>query len=353
MSKSTLSQLSISKPFLPKSSFSKSISTMTATAVTALSAALCSPGSLAADSKGTFSLSWENDLFTTSNDDNYTNGLQLSYVSDTYMPDWLAATSALLPFADSSDDLRMTVSLGQKIYTPRDLSRTDVIQNDRPYAGWLYLSAGLLADSYSKGSVRHVDSLQLIVGTVGPNSGAESVQTQVHDWTDSEEPMGWDNQLDNEVTVDLRYQHQWMIPVIDGNVDIVPQVSTMLGSSQRNVGTGLAIRFGSGLQSDFGPPLIDPDNTGGDYFKPDQSFYWYVFAGAYGRYVDYNIFLEGNRDGDSHSVEPEEWVGDLQAGLVMGAGNWRFTMTNIFRTEEFEGQEDGDQYGSVSASYRF
>lgn len=322
-------------------------------AVTVTTMALYSFHAVAADSKGTLSVSMENDLFTSGNDDNYTNGFQMSYVSDTYMPSWFASASSLLPFADNSDDLRFTMSLGQKIYTPRDISRTDVIQDDRPYAGWLYLSTGFIADSYSQSNVRQLDSLELVIGTVGPDSGAESVQTKVHEWTDSEEPMGWDNQLHNEVTFDMRYQHQWMIPMIDNNVDIVPQVSTMLGTSQRNAGTGLAIRFGSGLQSDFGPPLIDPDAAGGDYFKPAQSFYWYIFAGVYGRYVDYNIFLDGNHDGDSHSVEPEEWVGDAQAGLVMGAGNWRFTLTNIIRSKEFEGQEDRDQYGSASVSYRF
>lgn len=304
------------------------------------------------DRKGTFSVSFENDIFTTGNDDNYTHGMQLSYVSDTYLPGLVKSTAGLIPFSDDTDEVRFTMGLGQKIYTPRDLSRSDLIVDDRPYAGWLYLSAGLLADSGNHGKVRHLDSLELVVGTVGPDSGGESVQTRVHDWTDSEEPMGWDNQLDNEFTIDLRYQHQWMIPLVDDNIDIVPQINAMVGNSQRYVGTGFALRIGSGLRSDFGPPLIDPDSAGGDYFKPDQSFYWYIFAGAYGRYVDHNIFLDGNDDGDSHSVEPEEWVGDLQAGLVMGGGNWRVTLTTIARSREFIGQNDSDQFGSVSVSYR-
>lgn len=306
----------------------------------------------AADSRGTFSVSFENDLFTAGNDDNYTHGTQLNYVSDTYLPKWMRGVASLVPFSDDSDDVRFTVGLGQKIYTPRDLTRTDLIVEDRPYAGWAYLSAGFLADSGNHGKIRHLDSLELVIGTVGPDSGGESVQTRVHDWTDSEEPMGWDNQLDNEVTVDLRYQHQWMIPLVNDHVDIVPQVNAMLGTSQRYAGLGMALRFGSGLRSDFGPPLIDPDTAGGDYFKPDQSFYWYLFVGAYGRYVGHNIFLDGNHDGDSHSVEPEEWVGDLQAGLVLGGGNWRVTLTTIYRSEEFETQEDNDQFGSISISYR-
>ena len=39
-------------------------------------------------------------------------------------------------------------------------------------------------------------------------------------------------------------------------------------------------------------------------------------------------------------------------GLVVGGGNWRVTLTTITRTREFEGQDEGDQFGSISVSYR-
>jgi hypothetical protein len=78
-----------------------------------------------------------------------------------------------------------------------------------------------------------------------------------------------------------------------------------------------------------------------------------VFAGLEGRAVLYNIFLDGNTFTDSHSVDKETWVGDVQAGVVVQWNRFRITYTQIFRTKEFEGQDDGDLYGSVSLSYRF
>lgn len=322
-------------------------------AVLAASTGFASSAALAGDSKGTLSVSFENDMFTTSNDDNYTHGTELSYVSDTYMPNWLRATSGILPFADDNDDVRMVVNFGQQIYTPRNIAEEQLIVDDRPYAGWLFLSLGLLADSASQTRIRKLEKLELIVGTVGPDSGAEDAQTWVHEQTDSTMPEGWDHQLHNEVTYDLRYQYQWMVPVINDYIDFVPQVNMMAGSSQRNIGLGMALRIGSGLRSDFGPPLIYPSASGSGYFKPDQSFYWYFYAGAYCRYVNYNIFLDGNRDGNSHSVDKRDWVGDVQAGLVVGAGNWRLALANIERTIEFESQDERDQYGSLTVSYRF
>lgn len=302
------------------------------------------------DSKGSLTVAFENDLFGAGTDSHYTHGTEITYVSDTYQPSWLLKAASWMPFFDTNTETRLVGSLGQQIYTPANIETEALVVDDRPYAGWLYLSVGLLNDNRT--NTRFVDRLDLVVGQVGPDSGAESVQRTVHKWVDSDEAHGWDNQLHNETTVDLQYQRSWMLPLVDNNVDIVPHMGLMLGTSQRNVQTGFTLRVGSGISSDFGPPLIRPTAAGGQYFKPNQPLYWYLFAGANGRYVDHNIFLDGNRDGDSHSVDKNEWVGDLQAGLVMGVGNWRVTLTEIIRSREFEGQDDPDEFGAIAVTYR-
>jgi lipid A 3-O-deacylase len=62
----------------------------------------------------------------------------------------------------------VSFSIGQNIYTPEDLERSDLIQDDRPYAVITYLAIGL----HSKNSHR-MDSLELDLGIVGPYSYAE------------------------------------------------------------------------------------------------------------------------------------------------------------------------------------
>lgn len=318
---------------------------------------LVMPIALASDSKGTLTVALENDLFGAGTDRHYTHGTEINYVSDTYQPHWLKAMAGGIGLYDDGDELRFAWSLGQQMYTPTDLERTDLIVDDRPYAGWLYTSFGLTSDTRvnaeQTGAVRTIDRIELIVGVVGPDSGAEQTQREIHKWLDSDEPRGWDNQLDDEVTADLAYQREWIVPLVATYVDIVPRVGVMAGTSQRFAGVGATLRVGSGINADSGPPLMRPTATGSHYFKPDQRFYWYLFAGAHGRYVDHNIFLDGNSDGESHSVEAEEWVGEVQAGLVMGAGNWRLTLTEIYRSREFEQQQEPDEFGSLAVSYRF
>lgn len=313
----------------------------------ALTLPLCA---LAADSKGTLNVSLENDLFGKGSDKHYTHGTEVTYVSDTNPRNDQPLLARLMPWYDEGDETRYVVALGQHMYTPEDTERRDLILDDRPYAGWLYVSLGLLNES--NGSSRHVDRLELILGRVGPDSSADSLQREIHRLTDSDYPAGWENQLDNEWTADLQYQRQWMLPLVGDSVDLVPQIFGSVGTSQRFAGLGLTLRIGSGLASDYGPPLIRPTASGSHYFKPSQPFYWYLFIGANGRYVDHNIFLDGNRDGNSHSVEREEWVGDAQAGLVLGWGNWRLALTNIIRSREFIGQKETDEFGALAVSYR-
>lgn len=305
----------------------------------------------AADSKGSLTLALENDLFGAGTDEHYTHGTEISYVSDTYQPTWLINLVSWLPFYETNAETRLVWSLGQQIYTPADISKTEPQPADRPYAGWLYTSIGLITDN--RKSSNYVDKLEFVLGLVGPDSGAESVQKRVHKWVGSDEPMGWDNQLDSEVTYDVQYQRQWMLPIIENYVDVVPRVSASLGTAHRNAGLGFSLRLGSGLDSDYGPPLMRSAATGMQYFKPNQSFYWYLFAGAHGRYVDHNIFLDGTRDHDSPHVDKKEWVGEVQAGIVLGWENWRATLTEVARTREFDDQPDPDEYGAIAISYRF
>ena len=44
-------------------------------------------------------------------------------------------------------------------------------------------------------------------------------------------------------------------------------------------------------------------------------------------------------------------MGDLHVGLVVVISRMRLTFSNVFRTEEFSGQGELDEFGSVSFSW--
>jgi hypothetical protein len=306
------------------------------------------------------SIQFENDFFGGGTDRHFSHGTRIECLTGPIQ--WMSDAADKLPWFRSErarsspkDDLkaRASFSLGQNIYTPEDTTTTQLIPDDRPYAGWLYMGFGLVAN---QGTHRY-DKLELEIGMVGPYSFAEDVQTFWHSLLGLQVPRGWDNQLKNEPGAVLYYEQTrrfekqnigWGL-----DVDVLPFFGGALGNVFTYAAAGITLRLGTELEDDFGPPRIRPSLPGSSYFRPEKGFNWYVFAGLEGRAVLTNIFLDGNTFTDSHSVDKKPFVGDLQAGIVLQLDRFRITYTQIFRTKEFDGQNDGDLFGSVSLSYHF
>jgi len=118
----------------------------------------------------TYTIYLENDSFANTDRD-YTNGIKLTWstpfqfdTKDYNLPDWSYPIINHLPFVNETAKLRaVSFSIGQTIFTPEDLERQDLIIDDRPYAGILYVAVG-----FQSRADRHKDSWEFGVGIVGP-----------------------------------------------------------------------------------------------------------------------------------------------------------------------------------------
>lgn len=303
--------------------------------------------------KGNWNLINENDLFG-GTDQNYTNGLQLTWLSPRNdLPSSIQwATDKLGFMAKPGADWRYGIIAGQSMFTPNDISTPDPVAGQRPYAGWLFGATSLVADSGDR-----LDTVELHAGIIGPASGAEYVQRNWHAQINSPDPKGWDNQLSNEPGVMLVYERKWRnmfeFGVLGLAADITPHAGFALGNVYTHGATGFTVRFGEDLADDFGPPRVRPALAGAGYFEPADQFSWYLFAGAEGRAVGRNVFLDGNTFDESLSVEKNPYVGDLQGGIVLQAMGTQLSFTGVFRTEEFESQEEPDLFGAVSLGWKW
>lgn len=304
------------------------------------------------DHEGIFTASLENDIFS-GEDDNYTNGVRVAFLSaENNIPRWLERGSNALPFFAREGHKRWHFALGQSMFTPRDIARSDLQINDRPYAGWLYGSVGLISDTGYR-----LDNLQFTLGVVGPASLADETQRFVHNVIGSIDPQGWHHQLRNEPGVMMTYERKWRgiyeFSPFGWGVDITPSVGGSLGNVYTHAAAGAVVRLGYDLPSDYGPPLIRPNLPGSDFFIPTKKFGWYLFAGVEGRAVAHNIFLDGNTFRNSHSVDKYPLVGGLQGGIAFTYDDMRFAYTHILRTKEFHGQREKDEFGAITVSFRF
>jgi len=304
-----------------------------------------------------FSVQYENDLFARSGDRYYTSGLQLAILKKETPPTWLTKVAEWTPFYQQGSGLNLVqYTLGQKMFTPDDITATDLQVNDRPYAGYLYFGASVLSQISHSENLDYGNQFEITLGVVGPSALGEQAQTFVHELIGSDIPNGWDNQLNNEIALGLSYSRFWRLiqPISYGlEFGVNPQISAALGNVYTYGAGGVMFRLGNNLRRDLSPPNIRPGFPGVTYFQGSKQSSWYVYLGFESRLVLRDIFLDGNTFTDSHSVEKEALVGDMQYGFVYIFDNMRIAFSNMTRTDEFTTQEKTTRYGAINISFRY
>lgn len=318
------------------------------------------------DAGGTLGLYLENDLFA-GTDQHYTSGFKLSWsshdleqLSDSRYANPLLPLFNILPFINEKDyQKNLVFALGQNIYTPVDTEAYGLIEDDRPYAGWLYLGVGVV---WKNAVVRN--SLVLDIGVVGPWSCGQETQRMIHDLRDFDHPNGWDNQLNNEVGFTLAYERMWRWPKHERRSgfdwEVLPHAGAAVGTVRTFANAGAELRAGLNLPDDFGTSSIGPAATTSTpvdgLMGADRSWFdvgAYGFVRVDGRAVARNIFLDGNTFSNSHSVNSNPFVADLSAGLAVNYKNTKLSYALVYRTKEFKGQDESQVFGTVSLNWTF
>ncbi|MCB1740923.1 MAG: lipid A deacylase LpxR family protein [Gammaproteobacteria bacterium] len=339
------------------------------------------------DLRGEFVVHFENDLFANT-DQNYTNGVKFTWLSPALarfrtnrelddwqrfvidnlasVNDWLTGRPRAEPASKdcTRDDLqtglasgtfrRVSFSLGQNIYTPQDIGRSDLIVDDRPYAGWLYASAAF--QTYDE---RRLDIMEVQLGVVGPYSAAQWTQTFVHEFRNIRKPRGWSNQLETEpglvLTYERRYRFHQSLEGLSGlplAVDLLPRAGFAVGNVHDFVTIGSEARIGWNLPKNFGNAIIRPGGDAGQ-LEANHGFHLHGFAAADARFVLRDLFLDGNTFAGSHSVKKERLVGDFSVGISTGYGPFRLTVARVLRTREFAQQDGPHRFGAIALTGQF
>lgn len=296
----------------------------------------------------------ENDLFVGDGyDQHYTHGMRLStlFERDT-------SPAFYTEFAEDlwlSGRARGEIGLGMSIFTPQDITTTRLQPQDRPYAGWTYLSFGLFSvvDGSTNRTPR-LDTLAVDIGIVGPSSYAGEIQKWWHDDVISApHPSGWQHQLNDEIAGVMYLSSVWRTPLGgSGHIDLLPSVGLALGTVETFASAGGTLRIGTHLEDDFGPPRIRPNRPGAGFItKPRDGLSGYLFAGVEGRLVGHNLFLDGNTFTDSHSVDKKYLVADAQAGWMITYGRVRFSYAQMWRSKEYRLQRTADSFGALSLTW--
>jgi lipid A 3-O-deacylase len=298
----------------------------------------------------------ENDSLGGGTDKNYTSGVRLNYINiGAQFPEIAHKIDRLIPTFDINKTSSIYYSFGQSIYTPRDITLAAANDNDRPWAAFLYGSLGMVTLTDN-----HTDEVEATLGIVGPAAMGEWAQKTIHKHlTSSPEPEGWSHQLKNEPGLMLAWQRGWPM-FLNGHVksnfwSLKPYAGLTVGNIKTYGSAGFTIRL-SPVESKWQdtPVRVRPAMPGtGIYEIPQNKWSWSLFSGIEARAVAHDIFLDGNTFASSHSIDKKLFVADANAGVALTYKNTRISYTLVYRTKEFDSQDNPEIFGALSVGVRF
>ncbi len=316
----------------------------------------------------------DNDLFA-GKDENYTNGVRIAWISGSRDPEQFGAVQRGLRkltgdaeslsqfqrisgFRDLANiEYNYGTSITQLMFTPQDPDAPESPPGESPYAGWVGLGFSLHAkDTHA------LNSAELSIGTVGPNSHAKEVQDFIHDLKGVERFKGWDSQIPNEPTLNLFFSQKRRLTFLESEwgrfaVDGFGEWGIGLGTFRTDLYLGALTRFGWNLPVDFSDPRLSPTAYSHQPFTTDrrESGRWslYGLLGIRGSAVAHDITLDGTvfSNFDTGATR-KPFVSDLFTGLGVRYRNLDFTYVQTYRSRRFKEQNRSNSFGSIAVSYR-
>jgi len=313
---------------------------------------------------GGIRIEYDNDLLVNS-DDKFTNGFSLQWHSraredwdDTRAPGW-TTFGRHLPGMQSADLFkRVGLAIGQNMQTPTDLSVTELIVGDVPYAGSLGFEVNWIAfdDDVFRGYA-------LIVGVVGSLSGAEQTQKWIHELIGGDEPMGWDNQIPDELGVNFNGMFKKKLFSIEGSnhlsADLALNADFGLGTALTFGEVAAEFRFGWNVPVGF---AFVPDPIGRSIaydatIPHKQRWRTSIYLSVVRRqiYMQHFVFLDGSLWRDTHGVDYDKWQHQTIVGLHLTRRRWgvHVSLWDSSANVRSELAGSGNDFGTIAFEWRF
>ncbi|WP_076584948.1 lipid A deacylase LpxR family protein [Vibrio ostreicida] len=311
-----------------------------------------------ASEQSTVSFSIDNDgIFGV--DQDYTNGLFLTYTSGAVTPNWLTEPLSLSFWGGAALD-KYEFTLGHKMYTPSEIDASIPLINERPYAGYLHTEF-----NYISLHPQQAQRINLTLGSVGERSLAEEAQDIVHGIIGSDEPNGWAYQVDDKFVGSIGYLSHFALwrDVLAANTDWeISNISELnAGNFRSDISTGFMFRWGVDLAGNMGAANIDNENPFRAGMLGASKTGWFIFAGLEARYRFNDITIEGDRSGVNdyairngqspsiYDVTLENQQASAVTGFAWYNAYFGATLTATAKTPDYEEAKESI-YGTGSLS---
>ncbi|WP_269970700.1 MULTISPECIES: lipid A deacylase LpxR family protein [unclassified Shewanella] len=248
----------------------------------------------------------------------------------------------------------MGLKLSQQMWTPAEIELEAPQSTDRPYAGYLAIESHTVHYG-NKWALKNWFSL----GVIGPASGAQQVQEFVHKITGSSPPLGWQYQIENQVTLQLAYELDGLLLRRDAfNNAFVGQTQwelsgfshTQAGNFRTETDLGLTLRWGNNLEDSFGR-LSQHRGHMGNLTSTSNRNTFILYSRAFVGYRFNDLSLAGSLPYES-DLKLENKQAGFTTGIIWSQPTWSVGWS--FNTYTKEHQADSAKwhgYGSLLFSW--
>lgn len=226
--------------------------------------------------------------------------------------------------------------LGQEIYTPRE-DAPEPEPGERPYAGWLYASAG---SRMASPRVRH--EFKVALGVTGPPSLAEHFQDLAHRASGSSPQLGWAHQVPFQPAFAATYEvRRRLRPSGMGSLRLDPHAGAVIGTRRTDLHAGIDGRTGA-LDSLLWPGDRDEGSPSGIHLA----------GGVRAERVLHDLMLEGNGGRDGRAARRIPGVTQYSVGFGYHFRRWSVSYRFVSRSREYAAQPGPHRYGSFRLTHR-
>ncbi len=270
-----------------------------------------------------FRFNYDNDYFAAT-DRNYTQGYSFELVA----PFFSKNPVNHLFYNPQDAEKRYGLAVEHIGFTPDNYELPEIQLGDRPFAAAIMLKSFVISTD-SENRSRFTSSMSL--GIIGPGAFGREMQTEIHEATGNKIPLGWRNQIKNDVVVNYEVGYERQLVRFHDLFSLQAMGNVKLGTLFTNGSLGLNATLG----------LI---NDSFSVSSKRNGFNLYAYARPALNVIGYDATLQGgvfNRQSvyTISSGNVERFTGRLDYGLVLKTRTLYFEYTRSAITSEFAGGE--------------
>lgn len=250
----------------------------------------------------------------------YTNGVRLDFfyqrkktsrLVDHYMP----------KAGDEGIDI-YGWSVMQMMITPDNLAESQYQSDDYAYSGALFVTHSL----YSYNKIKKISlQTEILAGVRGPASFARQTQMWIHRVINDEKPMGWHNQFNTKVLLNINFTAEKQLTAIKNFAEIIGGAQIATGTLMNAVTIYPLLRIGK--MNPYFNGFISQHNA---------KFQCYFFVKPKLTFLANNALMHGNIPGPTQAESTDtppscpginHFLGEMNFGTVITIGNFSISYT--------------------------